>query len=188
VGNEARAEAVIEISAAQLQASTDRELSGEVIPSTRVITLAGQEFRVAEKVGLMPLLKFSHAANLRTDDSRAYIALYEILRDVIMEAEDPCGECAGCKEAGTSPMARDCAFADEGDWDRFEDHAVACKADADELLDVVEQAIKVISARPTGSPSSSPDGSRKTSAKSTGSSSGRRAGASSRSARGRRAT
>lgn len=183
---EARAE--IEISAAQLQASTDRELSGEVITSSRVVTLAGQDFRVAEKVGLMPLLKFSHAANLRVDDSRAYIAMYEILRDVIMEAEEPCGECPGCKEAGNDATARDCAFADDGDWDRFEEHAVNCKADADELLDVVEQAIKVISARPTGSPSSSSDGSRRTSRKSTGSSSGRRATASNRTARGRRAT
>lgn len=184
--DEARAE--IEISAAQLQASADRELSGEVISSTRVVTLAGQDFRVAEKVGLMPLLKFSHAANLRTDDSRAYIALYEILRDVIMEAEDTCGSCPGCKQAGKGASARDCAFADEGDWERFEDHAVACKADADELLDVVEQAIKVISSRPTESPSSSSDGSRRTSRKSTGSSSARRGTASNRTARGRRAT
>ena len=76
----------------------------------------------------MPLLKFSHAANLRTDDDRAYAAMYEILRDVILEAEDPCGTCAGCKQAAPDFTARDCAFADEGDWDRFQDHAVKCKA------------------------------------------------------------
>jgi hypothetical protein len=178
----------IEISATQLQASSDRELSGEVITPDRVVTLAGQDFRVAEKVGLMPLLKFSHAANLRSDDSRAYVAMYEILRDVIIEAEDPCGNCEGCKTAGALATARDCAFADEGDWERFQDHAVACKAEADELFEVVEQAIKVIAARPTESPSSSPDGSRSTSRKSTGGSSARRAAASKGSARGRRAT
>lgn len=116
----------------------DGELTGEVISPARVITLDGTEFRVSEKVGLMPLLKFSHAANLRTDDERAYAALYEILRDVICEGEKPCGDCPGCTSDG------DCAVADPGDWGKFQQHAVDCKADADQLLDVVSQAIKVI--------------------------------------------
>ena len=177
-----------EHAAVQLQAATDPELSGEVISPARVITLAGEDFRVAEKVGLMPLLKFSHAANLRTDDDRAYAAMYEILRDVILEAEDPCGQCAGCKAAGDTAAARDCENADEGDWDRFQDHATRCKADAEELLDVVTQAIKIISARPTGSPSSSSDGQRRITRKSTGGNSTRRAAGSKSSPRGRRAT
>ena len=174
--------------AIELQQALDPELSGEVISPARVITLAGEDFRVAEKVGLMPLLKFSHAANLTTADDRAYAAMYEILRDVIMEAEDPCGACPGCKAAGDSATARDCPFADEGDWDRFQDHAVACKADADELLDVVAQAVKLIAARPTESPSSSTAGRRSTSRKSTGGSSGKRAAVSRRSPRAKRAT
>lgn len=184
--DEARAD--VEVTAIQLQAATDRELSGEVISSDRVVTLAGRDFRVAEKVGLMPLLKFSHAANLRADDARAYVAMYEILRDVIMEAEDPCGECPGCKNAAPSPTARDCNFADEGDWDKFQEHAVECKAEADELFDVVEQAIKLISARPTESRSSSTQGSRNGSQRSTAGISGKRAGGSKASPRGRRAT
>lgn len=174
--------------AIELQHAADPELSGEIISPTRVITLAGEDFRVAEKVGLMPLLKFSHAANLRTDDEKAYAAMYEILRDVILEDEEPCGKCPGCKAAGTDPAARDCAFAEEGDWERFQQHAVDCKADADELLDVVSQAIKVISARPTESPSVSSNGRRSTSPKSTAVRSVRQASASRRSPRGKRAT
>ena len=174
--------------ALELQRASDPELSGEIISPARVITLAGEDFRVAEKVGLMPLLKFSHAANLRTDDDRAYAAMYEILRDVVLEAEEPCGSCPGCKQAAPDPTARDCAFADEGDWDKFQDHAVKCKADAEELMDVVAQAIKLISARPTESPSSSSDGRRTTSRKSTVVSSTRQAGGSRRSPRGKRAT
>lgn len=185
---ESEARADIEVTAIQLQTATDRELSGEVINHDRVVTLAGRDFRVAEKVGLMPLLKFSHAANLRADDARAYVAMYEILRDVIMEAEDPCGECPGCKNAAPSPTARDCNFADEGDWDKFQEHAVECKAEADELFDVVEQAIKLISARPTESRSSSTQGSRNGSQRSTAGISGKRGGASKASPRGRRAT
>ena len=180
--------AEVEIAATQVQASTDRELSGEVINHDRVVTLAGRDFRVAEKVGLMPLLKFSHAAELRANDSRAYVAMYQILHDVIMEAEDPCGQCDGCKEAGKNPTARDCAYADEGDWEKFENWAVDCKAEAEELFDVVEQAIKVISARPTESRSSSSDGSRRTSQRSTGGNSSKRVAGSNASRRGRRAT
>ena len=176
-----------ERAAIALQHATDPELSGEIISPTRVITLAGEDFRVAEKVGLMPLLKFSYAANLRTDDEKAYAAMYEILRDVILEAEEPCGKCAGCK-AATEPSARECQVADEGDWERFQKHAVDSKADADELLDVVGQAIKVISARPTESPSGSSNGRRSTSRKSTAVRSVRQVPASRRSPRGKRAT
>ncbi len=182
------ADGAAELGAIELQQATDPELSGEVISPARIVTLAGEDFRVAEKVGLMPLLKFSHAANLRTDDERAYAAMYEILRDVILEAEPPCGQCAACKQAGADATARDCTVADEGDWDKFQDHAVKCKADADELLDVVGQAIKLIAARPTESPSGSSTGRRSTSQKSTGNSSGRRAAAQNGSRRGRRAT
>lgn len=171
-----------------VQASTDTELAGQVIAPGEKVTLAGRDFRVAAKVGLMPLLKFSHAANLSTSDERAYSAMYQILRDVIKGADRPCGDCAGCKSADRTPTHRDCLLADHGDWDAFEDWAVECKADADELLDVVGDAIKVISARPTGSPSGSSPSSRRTSVRSTGSRSGRAAGASGGSRRGKRAT
>lgn len=177
-----------EIATTEMQASTDRELSGEVINTERVVTLAGRDFRVAEKVGLMPLLKFSHAAELRANDSRAYVAMYQILHDVIMEAEDPCGQCDACKAAGKDATARDCAYADEGDWDKFENWAVDCKAEAEELFEVVEQAIKLISARPTESRPNSSGGSRRTSQRSTGGSSSKRGAASAPSRRGRRAT
>lgn len=176
----------IEIDAAMVQAGSDRELSGEVL-SERVITLSGKDFRCADKVGLMPLLKFSHASSLRTDDERAYAAMYSILRDVIYEGDEPCGRCAGCKTVA-DPTARDCNTADPGDWEKFEEHATKCKADAEELLGVVSQAIKLITARPTELPSSSSSTRRRTSRNSTASKSQLPAGGSSGSRRGRRAT
>lgn len=176
----------IEIDAAQIQAASDQELSGEVV-GRRVVTLGGREFRVAEKVGLMPLLKFSHAANLRADDERAYAALYSILKDVIYEGDEPCGRCPGCK-AAERPEAQDCQFADPGDWEAFEEHATRVKADGDDLLEVVSQAMKLITARPTELPASSSNGSRGTSRKSTAGRSSARAVASKPSARARRAT
>jgi hypothetical protein len=171
-----------------VQAASDPELKGEVIAPGQSITLAGRQFRVADKVGLMPLLKFSHAANLRSTDERAYSAMYQILRDVIKAADKPCGECSGCTSATGDPTHRDCLVADHGDWDAFEDWAVECKADADELLEVVSEAIKAISARPTVSASGSSNGRRAISPSSTAGSSGRRGGGSRASRRGKPAT
>jgi hypothetical protein len=178
----------IEISAADIQASTDQELSGEVVNSARVITLAGREFRVADKVGLMPLLKFSHAANLRANDDRAFAAMYAILRDVIYEGDEPCGRCPGCKRASPEPVTRDCQIADQGDWEAFEEHATKCKADEEELLEVVTQAIKLITARPTELPSNSSAGQRKTSRSLTDGKSSPRGAGSNGSRRAKRAT
>jgi len=171
-----------------VQAASDKELAGQVIAPGESITLAGRSFRVAEKVGLMPLLKFSHAAGLRADDERAYVAMYQILRDVIKGPDRPCGECSGCKEATGDVTSRDCVNADQGDWAAFEEWAVECKAEADELLDVVSAAIRVISARPTKSPSGSSRSSRTTSRKSTAGRSAIQAAGSKDSRRGKRAT
>ena len=172
-----------------VQAASDIELAGQVITPGETVSLAGRPFRVAEKVGLMPLLKFSHAANLSTSDERAYVAMYQILRDVIKAADPPCGTCEGCTDTdGRAPTIRDCTVADRGDWELFEEWAVDCKADADELLDVVSEAIKVISARPTESRSGSSDTSRRSSRRSTDGKSSPPGGASRTSRRGKRAT
>jgi hypothetical protein len=179
---------IIEIDTTEFQAQADEELSGEVISNKRVITLKGREFRVADKVGLMPLLKFSHAANLRANDDRAYSAMYAMLRDVIYEGDEPCGRCAGCKSAAGDPVTRDCETADQGDWSKFEDWATVSKADEDELFDVVTQAVKIITARPTELPAGSSDGSRRTSRSLTAGSSKKRGAASNGSRPGRRAT
>jgi hypothetical protein len=168
-----------------LQASTDKELAGEVITPGGTISLAGRSFRVAEKVGLMPLLKFSYASGLKVTDERAYVAMYQILRDIILAADPPCGRCPGCKAADREPQSRDCEIADQGDWDAFEEWAVECKADADALLDVVTEAIKVISARPTESPAVSGSSSQRTSRRSTGGRSALPAAGSNGSRRGR---
>jgi hypothetical protein len=170
-----------------VQAASDKELAGQVIAPGESITLAGRSFRVAEKVGLMPLLKFSHAAGLRADDERAYVAMYQILRDVIKGPDQPCGRCQECTRLDV-PTSRDCLNADQGDWAAFEEWAVECKAEADELLDVVSAAIRVISARPTKSPSGSSRSSRTTSRKSTAGRSAIQAAGSKDSRRGKRAT
>jgi hypothetical protein len=120
-------------------------VSGTAV-AARTITLNGKKFRIADKVGLMPLLKFSAFSDMTTSDSRALGAMYAMLRD--------------------------CIHAD--DWRAFEDHATDSKADAEELLDVISTAIELISGRPTEPPAASSAGRRSISGGSTGSSSSRR--------------
>jgi len=161
------------------------------------VEFMGKQFRIAEKVGLMPLLKFSAAVDFDISDPRALSAMYAMLRDCIyrgnpgcgeceMCAPDGCGQCDGCKDRrkGTEgaacsvnlPDATRCKDYDPGDWKAFEDHAIDTQADADELMDVLGKTMEVITGRPTKPPAPSSGGRRGTSAGSTGSSSARRAG------------
>lgn len=83
---------------------------------------ARRTFRIAESVGLMPLLRFAHAAKtgLDTDDLEGMAALYT--------------------------MIADCVHAD--DWPAFQEYAIEIKAEDEELMDFVGAAMEVISARP----------------------------------------
>lgn len=78
-------------------------------------------FRVAEGVGMMPLLRFAHAAKsgMDTDDLEGMAALYTMIRDTVHEA----------------------------DWEAFQDYATVTKAEDEALLEFVSAAIEVISAR-----------------------------------------
>lgn len=130
----------------------------EVQAATEGVTLAekiefgGQWFRIGSKVGLMPLMKFAHAAKSQVDtsDMDALAAIYEILQDCIMAAVPPCGKCGPC--TSNPPRMDQCPYADAGDWGRFERHAVDTHADAEELLPVVTQVIERLTARPTRRP------------------------------------
>ena len=127
---------------------------GTVVTSARTVEFMGERFRIAEKIGLMPLLKFSAHADLSTSDPGALAAMYSMLKDCIDGGKPGCGKCPACKSGDN----RDCAEFDPGDWRRFEQHAIDTKADADELLDVITRVIELISGRPTGQPSASSPG------------------------------
>lgn len=127
---------------------------GTVVTSARTVEFMGERFRIAGKIGLMPLLKFSAHADMSTSDPGALAAMYSMLKDCIECGKPGCGKCPAC-EAGDE---RDCAESDPGDWKRFEQHAIDTKADADELLDVITRVIELISGRPTEQPSTSSPG------------------------------
>lgn len=142
---------------------------GKVVTSSRTVELAGERFRISQAIGLMPLLKFSAHSDMQTSDPGALAAMYAMLRDCIEQGSPPCGKCAACKDGDETS----CKDWDPGDWARFERHAIDVKADADELLTVISQAIELISGRPTAQPPSSSPGQRSTRGGSTARSSAR---------------
>ena len=96
------------------------------------ITLLGEQFEVADRVGLMALLRFAHLAKkgMNTADMEAFSVIYEVLRSVIADEE----------------------------WERFEEHATLKRADTQELLGCVKEAIALVTARPTKQPTDYSDG------------------------------
>ncbi len=151
-------------------------VADKIVTSERTVEFMGRRFRIAEKIGLMPLLKFSAFSDVSVQDPRALGALYAMLRDCIHPGHPGCGKCEDCKNGADQA----CAEYDPGDWHAFEDHAMETKADADELMDVVTKVIELIAARPTGPPPPSSPGRRSTRDTSMARSSARRGGASKR--------
>jgi hypothetical protein len=176
--NTDREMAVVQARAAQADGAKVAE--GTVIDSGKV-ELLGKQFRVAEKIGLMPLLKFASASDMTTEDPRAMSAVYSMLKDCIYEGSPGCGECEKCAPAdGSDGDETACKSYDKGDWAAFENHAIDTKADADELLTVITQVMEIVSGRPTTPPSGSSAGRRATRRVSTGNTSAARGRASRR--------
>lgn len=93
----------------------------------RTVPFMGESFRIANKVGLMPLMEFAHFANSGADtaDMGALVAIYDMLRD--------------------------CLY-DEEEFTRFRMYAKKMKADAEEMMPVVKETIELLTARPTVQP------------------------------------
>jgi len=96
------------------------------------VDFLGEQFRVAERVGALPIMRFAKAAKSGTDsnDMEGLVALYDLLAQVIHP----------------------------DDWRRFEAHADAEHADGDQLLAVVQAALAAVAGRPTGRSSDSSAG------------------------------
>lgn len=111
----------------------------EGVPAGEKIEFLGETFRVSEKAGIMPLLKYSAYADSPALIGQAAAALYAMLKDTIHE----------------------------DDWDRFERHTMERKAGMDDLEGVVVKCVELLTARPTVPPSASSNGDSATSANST---------------------
>lgn len=117
---------------------------------TDSVEFMGARFRVADNVGLMPLLKFAHAADkgIRAEDFEGMAAMYAMIRDCIY----PGHECTCGAEmdpaSGYTSHRQGCEF-DAGDWARFERHAIDQRADADDLFALINNVMEMVTARPT---------------------------------------
>lgn len=100
--------------------------------TTNTIDFKGETFRTADRIGLMPLMKFAHVAEdgVSSSDMAGLAAMYDLLGDCLHPE----------------------------DWGRFQAVAVREKADGDDLLAVVTKVVEQMTARPTGPPSDSSDG------------------------------
>jgi len=131
-------------------------VEGVPVPPDGKVEFCGAYFRMAESIGLMPLLQFAHAAKqgLDSSDMEGMAALYAVIRDCIDQ---------------TRPQKDvDGELVDDGpsEWDRFQRHAIDQKAGGEELMPVVQRCIEAISARPTRPPGDSSAGRSTTSANS----------------------
>jgi hypothetical protein len=151
----------IQADAADLAEPEAKEIvieGGQIVTSDRTVEFMGAQFRVADTVGLMPLLKFSAHSNMSTQDAGSLSAMYSMLKDCIHPGTPACGKCQACE----ADQETRCTEYDAGDWNRFEQHAIDTKADADDLLTVITNAMEVIAGRPTEQPSGSSSGRRST--------------------------
>lgn len=122
----------------------------------RSVEFHGAEFAIADKVGLMPLLRFAHAAKSGLDsaDMEGMAALYDMLRQCIAEQSLYVRDGRPIDK----PDEVDDAVTVLGGWAEFEAHATKVKADDAALFDVVQRVMTLLSERPTLQPSGSSDG------------------------------
>lgn len=105
----------------------------------------GESFRIAEKVGLRPLMRFAQVARrgVDADDMAGLAAMGDLLDQCIHE----------------------------DDLGRFDVAADKARADGEELMAVVTEVFSILSARPTSLPSDSSGGQPNTNESSVGGSS-----------------
>ena len=106
------------------------------------VEFAGEEFAMADRIGLMPLMRFAKTAKAGADtqDLDGLVAMYDLLEQCI----------------------------DPADWPRFQETANRERADGEQLMAVVGKVFQALAARPTRRSSDSSDGPTTTPANSAG--------------------
>jgi hypothetical protein len=132
-------------------------------PEVRRVEFLGSEFAIADKIGLMPLMRFAHAAKSGLDsaDLEGMAAMYDMLRQCI--ADESVFVFQGRQITRTEANELPPEAADHvqvfGGWDEFEAHATRQRSDDfGELFGVVQRVMAILSERPTSRPSGSSAG------------------------------
>lgn len=135
---------------------------GVVLEDGDRIEFYGESFRLADRVGTMPMLAFANASKkgLDSDDMEGLAAMYAMIRGVIHRPPllDENNERVRDENGRL--------LRDESEWRRFETLAEDECAEGDEIMDFVRRAMEVMAARPSKPRAISSDGSRPTSERS----------------------
>lgn len=144
-------------------------VEGVALDDGDYVEFYGEKFRLADRVGLMPLIKFGNAANkgLDSDDMAGLAAMYSMIRAVIHRP--PLYDEHGQRQVDENGKT----LRDESEWNRFSELAEDELAEGDDIMAFVNQAMSVMSARPRKPRAISSVGSRPTSASSKDDSSSR---------------
>lgn len=151
----------------QVQATVEGAVE---LDESNSVEFLGERFRLAERVGLMPMLAFASASKkgLDSSDMEGLAAMYAMIRDCLdqtrVQAVD--GDGQPVFEPDGSPR-----YDGPSEWMRFEQHCYAEQAEAEELMEFISNAMSVVSARPRKRREISSGGSPQTSPKSKGASS-----------------
>lgn len=141
----------------EIQAAAE---GAELVDDGRSVEFLGARFRTADKVGLMPLMRFAMTARkgVQSDDLDGLAAMYTLIRDCIDQTRPQ----KAVLDDNGEPVIQDGEPVTEDDgaseWDRFEQHAIDAKAEAEDLFKVVSDVIQALSARPTRRPGDSSAG------------------------------
>jgi hypothetical protein len=95
------------------------------------VALEGQEFTLAQDVGIMPLMEWAAASDVDVASASGLRAVYYVLQDVV----------------------------DADEWAEFRRYAREKKISAEKLLDFANSALEALAGRPTEGSSGSSDGS-----------------------------
>lgn len=132
---------------------------GVVLDDGDYLEFFGEKFRLADRVGLMPLIKFGNAANkgLDSDDMTGLAAMYSMIRAVIHRP--PLFDDQGHRKVDENGKT----LRDEAEWNRFQELAEDECAEGEDIMAFVNKAMEVMSARPRKPREISSGGSRPTS-------------------------
>jgi hypothetical protein len=126
------------------------------------VEFRGETYRVAETIGLAPLIRFGKLAKMGSDsaDMTALAVMYDVLDQCFAAT---CGACGSWDQAAllTKDDASKCCPKRDvvtAEFDRFMDNATAGRWDHEEILEVVGKVMEVLAERPTGRPSASSAG------------------------------
>lgn len=142
---------------------------GVVEDDPNLVEFMGKRFRLAETIGLMPLLRFANASKkgMDSDDMEGMVALYTVIRDTIDQRRPPKID-PETNQQSIDPMTGEPEWDGPSEWMLFEEHAIETKAEGEDLMDFVNRAMAVIAARPRRRREISSGGSPQTSEKSRG--------------------